>query len=86
MNGQSKQQKKQIQTSNSTNTNISTQTHRQNKIVILYPQVRSEGVFDHAGCWDVVGYTGNSYFLKQGYQMASVSNMINAIVGQNYVR
>jgi len=63
-----------------------------NAIVVLYPQAKawSESlVFQYAenprGCWDWWGYSGKDYSVRSGKQIRAVAEMINALVGENFL-
>jgi poly(3-hydroxybutyrate) depolymerase len=53
-----------------------------NRIVVLYPQVRSSKVapMNPLGCWDWWGYTGDAYATRGGPQLAAVMSMIAALM------
>jgi len=56
-----------------------------NNVIVLYPQAIQSQVepFNPEGCFDWWGYTTSEYFVKGGPQMATVANMVNALVGSN---
>jgi uncharacterized protein (TIGR03382 family) len=54
-----------------------------NGIVVLYPQaIASSTPNNPEGCWDWWGYTGASYALQSGPQMAAIAAMIEQVTGQ----
>ena len=57
-----------------------------NRIIVLYPQVRSRYglaigswklVMNPKGCWDWWGYTGTNYHTRDGLQIKAVTAMID---------
>jgi len=49
-----------------------------NNIIILFPQVEPN-TLNPQGCWDWGGYTGTGYATQLGWQMITVSNMVDNI-------
>lgn len=64
----------------------------QYKVVVLYPQAAASPTLNPKGCWDWWGYTdkgrsdfgtNSHYAYKDGYQMQSVKEMIDALAAVN---
>jgi len=53
-----------------------------NNIIVLYPQADKSVLKNPNGCFDWFGYTNAKYYGKQGIQMQSVKNMVEAISGK----
>lgn len=51
-----------------------------NRLVILYPQVRSHSTVNPMGCWDWWGYTGDEYATKAGKQVAAVKALVGGLL------
>jgi poly(3-hydroxybutyrate) depolymerase len=50
-----------------------------NNIVVLYPQVDVSLINNPKACWDWWGYTGENFAERDGKQIQSVWNMVNAL-------
>ena len=46
-----------------------------NRLVVLFPQVSANPVFNPKGCWDWWGYTGEDYLTKDAPQIAAIWKM-----------
>jgi poly(3-hydroxybutyrate) depolymerase len=53
----------------------------QNRIVVLFPQVRAGAVNPH-GCWDWWGYTGLDYLGKDAPQIKAIWSMVEQLASQ----
>lgn len=56
-----------------------------NHIVIVYPQVRKspDVPYNPQGCWDWWGYSGVNYAIRAAPQLATVTNIINGLMGMD---
>ena len=52
-----------------------------NKIIILYPQIKSSLPSNGNGCFDWWGYLDQNYHTKKGTQMTAIAKMVQAISG-----
>ncbi|MDX2266105.1 MAG: poly(3-hydroxybutyrate) depolymerase [Hyphomicrobiales bacterium] len=50
-----------------------------NRIVVLYPQIKSAALTNPKGCWDWWGYTQLDYLSKDAPQITAVRRMIDAL-------
>ncbi|WP_408096271.1 depolymerase [Peredibacter sp. HCB2-198] len=50
-----------------------------NRIVVIYPQAKTNPVTNPNGCWDWWGYSGPYYHTQQGVQLKQVYKMIKNI-------
>jgi poly(3-hydroxybutyrate) depolymerase len=46
-----------------------------NRLVVLFPQVSANPVFNPKGCWDWWGYTGGDYLSKDALQISAIWKM-----------
>jgi Esterase PHB depolymerase len=53
-----------------------------NNIVVMYPQMKASAANPNR-CWDFWGYSGSSYYTRNGPQMRAVRAMIDHLTGQS---
>ncbi len=52
-----------------------------NNIVVLYPQTKTSAANPNR-CWDFWGYSGSSYYTRNGPQMRAIKAMVDRLIGQ----
>jgi len=59
-----------------------------NKIVLIFPNIKTDWFMNPHGCWNIYGYLGDlnggKYATKDGLQMRVIKNMISKILGQDF--
>jgi hypothetical protein len=53
-----------------------------NNIVVLYPQTKASAANPNR-CWDFWGYSGSSYYTRNGPQMRAVKAIVDRLIGQS---
>lgn len=53
-----------------------------NNILILYPQVKEDFLFNPKGCWDWWGHTSPNYANKKAPQIRSIEQMVRRLMGK----
>jgi hypothetical protein len=53
-----------------------------NNIVVLYPQTKASAANPNR-CWDFWGYSGLSYYTRNGPQMRAIKAMVDRLIGQS---
>jgi poly(3-hydroxybutyrate) depolymerase len=53
-----------------------------NNIIVLYPQTKASTANPN-GCWDFWGYSGLSYYTRNGPQMRAIKAMVDRLIGQS---
>ncbi|MEH6472550.1 MAG: hypothetical protein V7752_15000 [Halopseudomonas sp.] len=61
-----------------------------NRIIVLYPQLRARNTmndivkapYNPRGCWDFWGYTGDSFYTRNGVQMRAIHDMVDQLTQQ----
>ena len=51
-----------------------------NRLVVLYPQARSDPPANPMGCWDWWGYTGEDYATQSGAQIAALKALVDGLL------
>ena len=51
----------------------------QNRLVILFPQVKASATINPHGCWDWWGYTGLDYLGKDAPQIKAIWAMVEQL-------
>lgn len=57
-----------------------------NRLVVVFPQVSANPVFNPKGCWDWWGYTGKDYLTKEGPQISAIWRMAERLAEQPIAR
>jgi len=57
-----------------------------NNMVVLYPQATTLEDTNLFGCFDWVGYLGQGFATKEGPQIFTIANMINALIGRRLLQ
>jgi len=59
-----------------------------NKIVLIFPNIKTDWFMNPHGCWNFKGYLGDlndgKYATKDGIQMRVIKNMISKVLGQDF--